>query len=200
MDKFIYYSRLFLFVAFAIFLLVAYGYSDAYRIMIALVSLFILIVVEVLPRKTSFKIPAIYVTVIYILLFLGMLLGDLINIYETNLIYDKILHIITGFILVMLGLSIVYNRNTDKYVNQNIIKVFIYAFFFMLLIESIWEAIEMSSDLAFGTNMTQGGLVDTKVDYYMDLIGGAIALILSYIHIKIKNITIVDLFVKAFRN
>lgn len=61
------------------------------------------------------------------------------------------------------------------------------AFSYAVSIGAVWEVFEFSMDQFFGTNMQKDGLMDTRYDLIIDIIGAAFGATAGYIFLKSRR-------------
>jgi len=165
----------------------------------SMIVCFISPIVVYLPNIFRFlriPVPETYEFIYLLIVALFLFVGDTLGVYLINYWYDKTNHLITGILFFLLGVSILYRRFGREYIKENFVKVLIYSFFFAILLETIWESIELTIDTFFGTKMMQDGLRDTLLDMIMTVIGSCIATILLYVNLYIRKIWYIDQFIR----
>jgi len=172
--------------------------KDIFSIIATLLSPLAIYVPHVL-RLFKVKVPEDYIFPYYILLFLGVFLGESIGIYLMTYWWDKIVHAFSGVLLFIWGLAIVYKQESIKSIKKNLTRAFVFAFFFAIFIECCWELFEIGNDTIIGTNMLQDGTRDTTLDMTFEAFGAIIGSILAYITLNVKKIWILDIYLKNLR-
>ena len=172
-----------------------YLIDDWYSVIVTLISPIVVFMPQIL-KWFKLKIPDDYVFMYLILVFAGLFIGETVGVYIFTYWYDKLVHGFSGILLFVLGLAITYKRFGYAHIKNNFWKVFIYCLFFALLIELVWETIEVSNDFFIGTNMTQDGLRDTTLDLTMTILGSTFAGILTYINIHVRKVWFIDQYIK----
>jgi len=169
--------------------------GDSASMVVSIISP-ILIFLPNLLRFIKIPVPETYEFIYYLILAMMLFVGDTLGVYLQNYWYDKTNHLVSGILFYLLGVSIIYRRFGREHIKQNFWKIAIYSFFFAILLESIWEWLEFSVDIIFGTNMMQDGLRDTSWDMIMTVVGSFIATLLMYINLFIRKIWYIDEFIK----
>ncbi len=179
------------------------------RYMIILVECMVVIIGLLIPiiisKKTKIIIPAV-LYIIYILFIFGcIVLGEVFDLYNVIPTWDVILHIFSGLMLGLIGLSFVYLLNKDD-VKLSPIFIAIFIFCFAISIGVVWEIIEFTNDSIFAGNaqrylaenstalIGREALMDTMEDLIVDTIGALVISVFSYISIK-HNRSWIDMFI-----
>lgn len=169
--------------------------GDSASMIVCLISPIIIFLPQIF-RFLKIPVPSTYEFIYLLIVAMFLFVGDTLGVYLSNYWYDKTNHLISGALFYLLGMSIIYRRFGREYIKQNFWKVTIYCLFFALLLESIWESIELTIDITFGTHMTQDGLRDTSLDMAMTIVGSLIAMVLTHINLFIRKIWYIDEFIK----
>lgn len=130
------------------------------------------------------------------------LLGKGLGMYETIWWWDDMLHILSGVLLVLLGLAMmpfVIQRHSLK---LSPFFVVAFVFFFATTVEVAWEIFEFTIDGLFATSWQrwdhapsavamgwpyQGpGLRDTMTDLILGEIGALLAVVAVYLHLRTR--------------
>jgi hypothetical protein len=172
-----------------------YFSGDSASLIVCLISPIIVFLPQIF-RFVKIPTPQTYEFIYLLIVAMFLFVGDTLGVYLSNYWYDKTNHLITGILFYLLGMSIIYRRFGREHLKQHFWKLAIYSFFFALLLESIWESLELIIDLTFGTNMMQDGLRDTSFDIAMTIIGSLIATLLIHINLFIRKIWYIDEFIK----
>lgn len=124
---------------------------------------------------TNFIRACVLITVL-----LNSYVGEYLELYETSIYFDKLLHVFGTFSFSMF----IYEWASSKGRIQNMKKSF--AFVFLLLLGSFmgtaFELAEFICDVIFKT-VNQNGLTDTNVDMIGNILGAALAGILAVLRI-----------------
>ena len=132
----------------------------------------------------SFTICAIY-------------LGNVWDLYRIVPIYDKLLHLLSGIIIAIIGFILFLHLNNGKIKGDfNTYFAVIFSILFSIAAAGVWEIWEFSTDMLFGFHSQNNSLIDTM----MDIICGSIMCIITnipiYLYIKGKNISFIENIIK----
>lgn len=102
------------------------------------------------------------------------------------------LHVMSGFLLGILGFLLVYVMNETEKINVHMNPGFVafFAFMFALGVGALWEIFEFTMDSLVGTNMQKpmlgdpSGLTDTMWDLIVDAIGALVISVLGWRYLK----------------
>ncbi len=139
-----------------------------------------------IPRLTNFHIIPEFHLIFALFVFLAMFVGEIGLYYETVWWWDILLHTFSGFLLGLVGFSLVYFLNNAENVNISMSPFFValFSFCFAIMCGVFWEIFEFSLDQIFGTNTQRSGLVDTMWDLIVDTVGGFSAALIGYFYLK----------------
>ena len=112
--------------------------------------------------------------VIFILL--SVLLGRSLNFYGLVFGWDKLLHFLSGFVLVK-SADEIYLKLGGKKENKILYNIFLLCF--AASFAALWEIWEFSGDKIFKTTAQNNSLADTMLDIIMGTSGGAIMVVLK---------------------
>ena len=142
-----------------------------------------------LNRHTRIKVIHEINLLAMVFLFAANFLGSIMDFYETFWWWDVFLHTLSGIILGLGGVIIVFMLNSTPKIQVSLSPFFIalFAFTFAVSMGAIWEIHEFTMDSLLGWNMQRSGLVDTMWDLIVDSFGALIAAALSYVYIKNAN-------------
>lgn len=117
-----------------------------------------------------------------------MYLGNVCNFYTLINHYDKILHLLSGIIIGIIGL-IIYAHFTKEYMKKlNPKLMIIFVFIFCVALAGCWEIWEFTGDRLWGFQSQNNSLVDTMTDIICGTVGGIISLFPIYGFAKGKRI------------
>jgi hypothetical protein len=113
-------------------------------------------------------------------------LGLIFHLYDLWLWYDVPLHLGGGFAMSALGLAIWQEGISDvrfkgllsRHLDFWLVPLFVIGF--VALISVLWEMHEFLLDVFYATVIRQPGVQDTMSDFFNDLAGGLIGLVLFY--------------------
>lgn len=130
-----------------------------------------------------------------IFIFSSLFLGEIGAFYLRFCWWDLLLHSFAGFILGIIGFSLVYYMNENsKTMNLNPYFIAFFGFCFAMTLSVFWEFFEFFADSFFGTNMLKSGLNDTMGDLIVASIGALIVSISGYFGLKHYYHNAVDFF------
>ncbi|WP_270215178.1 hypothetical protein [Clostridium butyricum] len=113
-------------------------------------------------------------------IFFAMYLGNVCNFYTLINHYDKILHLLSGIIIGIIGL-IIYTHFTKEYMKKlNPKFMIIFVFIFSVALAGCWEIWEFTGDRLWGFQSQNNSLVDTMTDIICGTVGGIISLFPIY--------------------
>ncbi len=145
--------------------------------------LFGIIVLSTLPtlfaRRFELALPTEFDIATLLFIIAAIALGELAGFYERFWWWDMLLHLTSGLLLGMLGLSLIWVLNYNVRIELELSPGFmcLFAFTFALSAGAIWEIFEYTMDHIFQLNMQKDGLNDTMSDLTIDAIGAlAVAL------------------------
>ena len=105
-------------------------------------------------------IPALFLSVVYLFIFLAEILGDVNNLYSIIPSWDVILHTISGFFITAFGLSIIYVAHHGE-VDLSPMYMVVMSLCVSLAIGAAWEFFEVSGDLLMGNDSQKDTIVTT---------------------------------------
>jgi uncharacterized membrane protein YjdF len=162
---------------------------------IAFYTLCILVVTllpELLGKRFDVHIPSEFELFAVIFVYGALFLGELRGFYLKYWWWDLALHTLSGFLLGLLGLLLVYVLNEKRDIKLHMTSGFValFAFVFAVALGALWEIFEFSMDRLFGFNMQKAmwddpsGLTDTMWDLIVDSIGAFVVALLGYVYFK----------------
>ena len=157
------------------FIMIIYFITNGmYNRLYACIMLYFLIFLPNIFDKTSYKLNSKIKLIYTIYIFLAQFLGSIINLYKIIWWYDLLVHFLSGFLLIILGLTIIKNTFRNK------LNRFIYYIGFVSFVTIIWEVFEFVFDILLKANMQhmETGVFDTMEDMIAALIGGILGYIL----------------------
>ena len=160
------------------------------------------IVAMVLPEKASQKfkiqIPNNMYYLYVLFLYAAIFLGEIRNFYYTVPYWDAVLHTFSGAMIGCIGFSIISLLNDREFFHLNLTPFFIafFAFCFAIMLGTVWEIYEYTSDNVLKTNMQKyrlesgenlegrDALKDTMEDLVVDGIGAFATSTVGYLLLK----------------
>lgn len=188
-----------------------YNSENNHYILILIQSILGLIVMQIpsfLECKFKVKIPLNMQLLFALFLYCAVYLGEAKSFYYLVPNWDKILHVISGSVLVSISFSllILINRMDSLNINFNPLCIVICSFCFAITLGVLWEIYEFSCDGLLNLNMQKfalengnnligrDALTDTMKDLIMDCIGAGIMSVIGYISLKYNKGWIEKLF------
>lgn len=132
--------------------------------------------------------------------FLSIYLANIWGFYSLPS-YDKVLHLISGVILALLGFIIYISfakDNIDIFIKN--IMVVIFPTVFAIASAGMWEIWEFTTDKLFGLYAQNNNLVDTMLDIICGSIGGLFVILFIYLWYKGKKIKVINYIIDEFQN
>lgn len=165
-------------------------YDELFRIGLAAVTAWI---VYFVCKITFLKKSEICFYVILAFTFSAIYLGNVWDLYRIIPIYDKLLHLLSGVIIAIIGFVLfLYLNNGNIKGDFNTYFAVIFSIIFSIAAAGIWEIWEFSTDMLFGFHSQNNSLIDTMMDIICGSIMGIIANIPIYLYIKGKNISFIE--------
>lgn len=188
-----------------------YKSENNHYILILIQSILGIIVMQIpsfLECKFKVKISLNMQLLFALFLYCSVYLGEAKSFYYLVPNWDKILHVISGSILVSISFSllILMNRIDSLNINFNHLCIVICSFCFAITLGVLWEIYEFSCDGLLNLNMQKfalengnnligrDALTDTMKDLIMDCIGAGIMSVIGYISLKYNKGWIEKLF------
>ncbi len=163
-----------------------------------------IVILSMLPmlfaRHFSVPLPAEFDLATIIFIFASIFLGEIGDFYERFWWWDKLLHLISGLLLGMLGLYLIWLLNHNVRIDLELSPGFIclFAFTFALSAGTTWEIFEYGVDIFLGTTMQQDGLDDTMSDLMIDALGALIVSLGAYSYLKRGRKSLMSFWFKRF--
>ena len=165
-------------------------YDELFRIGLAAVTAWI---VYFVCKITFLKKSEICFYVILAFTFSAIYLGNVWDLYIIIPIYDKLLHLLSGVIIAIIGFVLfLYLNNGNIKGDFNTYFAVIFSIIFSIAAAGLWEIWEFSTDMLFGFHSQNNSLIDTMMDIICGSIMGIIANIPIYLYIKGKNISFIE--------
>lgn len=120
-----------------------------------------------------------------VFVFLSLFLGEISSFYARLWWWDLLLHSLAGFVLGLMGFSLVYYMNENsREIKLNPYFIAFFGFCFAITLSVFWEFFEFAMDFFFKTNMLKSGLLDTMGDLVVSAVGAFIVSLLGYLGLK----------------
>ena len=134
---------------------------------LALLSFFIPVFFR---KKLKIYVPSFLLIIIYFFIYAHFVLGEIYRVYDSSIVFDKILHTTGGIVIALIGISVVYSLTNMKNGKVRLSPFFVvlFAFCFALAIEYLWELFEFSVDRLTDMNMQRwkDGVIATNPEGY----------------------------------
>ena len=145
-------------------------------------------------KKTFLRKARISFYLIYFFIIGAMYLGNVFDFYIIIPMYDKILHLLSGLIIGLIGYILFLHVSNSSV--ENSFKRYmpmLFSIMFSIAAAAIWEVWEFSTDQLFGFTSQNNSLKDTMWDIICGTIMGIFANIPIYLyHIKSKKIKFIE--------
>lgn len=168
-----------------------YDGSKLFRIGLMAVALWLMYFVY---KKTFLRKSRISFYLIFSFIVGSMYLGNVFNFYEIIPMYDKILHLLSGIIVGMIGFILFLHITDGK--GMSTCKRYapvLFSIIFSIAGAAVWEIWEFSTDQLFGFASQNNSLHDTMWDIICGSLMGVIANIPIYLYyIKGKKIKFIE--------
>jgi hypothetical protein len=144
--------------------------------------LILMFIPSLLKRHYEIFIPFIVRLWIVSFIFFTVFLGEIGRFYANVPLWDKFLHLESGFLISTSGYILIYLLNNHKNGKLQLSPFFItlFAISFSLALGVVWEVIEFVADIYWGL-MWQNGNTDTMMDLIAAGIGAIILGVIGYI-------------------
>ena len=173
------------------------GGEKLFRIGLMAITLWIMYGVY---KKTFLRKTRISFYLIYSFIFGAMYLGNVFDFYLIIPMYDKILHLLSGLILGMIGYILfvhVSNGATEGSFKRYM--PILFSIIFSIAGAAVWEIWEFSTDQLFGFLSQNNSLHDTMWDIICGSIMGIISSIPIYLYIKGRKIKYIEKIIEEMK-
>lgn len=125
------------------------------HIMLCAVALVLYNIPSFMQARFHLYVPTTIHIFILLFIFAHFILGEIVGIYTTSAVFDKVLHTMSGFAIALCGFSLVNLLNSQRNVAFRLNPFFVafFSFCFALAIALLWEIFEFAADSLFGMNM-----------------------------------------------
>lgn len=138
---------------------------------------------SLLERNLRITLPWALEFLIFLALALHVV-GGVLDLYDRFPNWDTMTHLVSTFMLATVSLTVIYLMHVYwDGITMDLKAIMFFTVVFAMALGVMWEIIEWTSDVVFGTQ-EQHGLDDTMMDMVMDTIGGMIAALLGARAIK----------------
>lgn len=167
------------------------GGEKLFRIGLMAITLWIMYFVY---KKTFLRKARISFYLIYFFIIGAMYLGNVFDFYIIIPMYDKILHLLSGLIIGLIGYILFLHVSNSSV--ENSFKRYmpmLFSIMFSIAAAAIWEVWEFSTDQLFGFTSQNNSLKDTMWDIICGTVMGIFTNIPIYLyHIKSKKIKFIE--------
>ena len=172
--------------------------EKAFRIILMAVTLWVVYFVY---KKTFLRKSRISFYLIYSFVVAAMYVGSILDFYLIIPFYDKILHLLSGLIIGLIGYILFLHmvNGTDKNNYRKYMPI-VFSIIFAIASAAVWEIWEFSTDKLFGFTSQNNSLDDTMWDIICGSLMGIIANIPLYLYIKGKKIKFIEKIVDDMKN
>ena len=162
----------------------------------AVLTLILSFASDFIERKKKIDIPDVLEMIIVLFIYAGLFLSARFNLYYRFFWWDDLLHMLSGVIIGFIGFIMIYTINHKYSMDLSPVLVALFSFTFAVTLGVIWEILEFTADVLFGTanqkwdlpdtailigKPYQGsGLRDTMSDLIVDSIGAFITSLITY--------------------
>ena len=160
-------------------------YKNYFVAFTSLVALFLILFSFKFTDEKGVQISSFISAVFLGFIFLSLFLGEINAFYARFWWWDLLLHSMAGFMLGLMGFSLVYYMNkSSRNVTLNPYFISFFGFGFAITLSVFWEFFEFSVDYFFGTNMLKSGLMDTMGDLIVAAMGAFVVSLIGYLGLK----------------
>lgn len=155
----VYFSLRFIVIFILILNILHRNYENAF---ICLLTLILLVIPLFIEEKFNIEIPGTLEIIIFLFIFAAEILGEINSFYTLFPKWDMILHMINGFIMGAIGLSLIELLNDSTKVSIKLSPLFIavVSFCFSMTIGVMWEFFEFGMDHIFNLDMQKDTIVN----------------------------------------
>lgn len=173
------------------------------QLLMSVLALLCYFIPVIFQRKFKIYIPSYLLIIIYLFIYAHFILGEIYRVYDSSIVFDKILHTTGGVVIACIGISVVFSLSNmkNKKVRLSPFFVVLFAFCFALAIEYVWELFEYAVDRLVGANMQRwkdavvgytedgnaivsipygSGLKDSMGDMFVNILGALGVCIISF--------------------
>jgi hypothetical protein len=132
-------------------------------IFLALVTLVLTFGTRIIEKAQKIDIPDIIEIIIVIFIYLGIFLSFQLKMYHTFFWWDDLLHFLSGIILGAISFIVVYKINYKYSMDISPFFVAFFSFTFALSMGVLWEVLEFTGDVVFGSAHQKWDLPETEI-------------------------------------
>jgi hypothetical protein len=134
----------------------------------------LLVFVIFVVRNKHIRISETLLYIIVLFNFSASILGELFNFYYHFALWDNLLHCISGILLTILALNLLYAFNKEEDLKHlNYFTIFVFLIGFVAVISIGWELYEFFMDSFFNYNMQKSFFVTTSNFDFMQYVNSA---------------------------
>lgn len=172
--------------------------EKSFRIILLSITLWIMYFVY---KKTFLCRCRLSFYLIYVFVMFAMYLGNVFDFYLIIPMYDKILHLLSGLIIGLIGfiLFIHINNGINNKDSKSYMAV-LFTLMFAISAAAIWEIWEFATDQLFGFTSQNNSLNDTMWDIICGSFMGLVMDIPIYLYIKGVKIKFIQNIVNGMKN
>ncbi len=157
-------------------------------------------------NKLPVKIPIEFHVLIILFIFATLFLGEIQSFYQKFWWWDAALHTMSGLLLGVIGLLLVYILNSSDHIDVHLRPRFValFAFLFAVTVGVVWEIFEFAMDQWFGTNMQKpmfddpSGLTDTMWDLILDGLGALVTVVFGWWYLRREYQSFIESWISQF--
>lgn len=156
--------------------------------------------------KLPVKIPIEFHVLIILFIFATLFLGEVQSFYQKFWWWDAALHTMSGLLLGVIGLLLVYILNSSDHIDVHLRPRFValFAFLFAVTVGVVWEIFEFAMDQWFSTNMQKSmfgdpsGLTDTMWDLILDGFGALVTVVFGWLYLRREYESFIESWISQF--
>ena len=152
------------------------------NILVCIATYIVVFIPKIIGKIFKTKTNSLLELLFLVFIFIAELLGSVMHLYEYISWFDSFVHYISGIFTALLGLALLVYF--DKYSSKSLVFNIIFMMSITLMVASLWELFEFTSDSIFGYNaqrVIETGVIDTMKDIICALLG-CILIIIMYIY------------------
>ena len=123
--------------------------GDLVKIGLSFSALVIYLIPDLIAYRFRLNFPATLEVTFYLFVFASLILGEVFAFYGPFPFWDIILHLLSGFVIAGIGLSIERIMNKDQ---KSRLFTLLFAFCFSMTLGVLWECLEFSFDMTLRTD------------------------------------------------
>jgi len=183
-------------------------------ILLSLVAVAVTFGFSRLEQRHDIHLPRALMVAMMLFVAASVVIGDGYSQYNKLWWWDDMLHALAGIMMALVGFLLVYFFNAHYSMRLSPVFVALFAFTFAITFGVVWEIVEFSSDMVFGSDMQRwnlppgttligrgfqgSGLRDTMSDLIVACIGALGASTVTYFSYKNERAKILKLMRRTF--